>query len=157
MTLNKMYWGGVDDYAPHLDFNGYLFLSLIFCCYFIVQHWLLHTVIRIIYQGYNRLAMKEKHEYRMQWNAFFHAIFATSFALYCMFWTCGEDKTFFNDEQCREKPRNSHVWTCMYTAAYLTVDTFWIVFKVGVETAIDKQTLLHHVIAFSNYYIAFWK
>ena len=74
-----------------------------------------------------------------------------------MLWTCGDGKTFFNDENCRAQPRNSHVWTCFYTAAYLTVDTCWIVFKVGVTTPIDRQTLLHHVIAFSNYYIAFWK
>jgi len=73
-----------------------------------------------------------------------------------MFWTCGDDKTFFNDEQCRLKPRNSHVWTCYFTASYLLVDTGFVLFKVGLHTPIDKQTLLHHVIGFANYYIAFW-
>ena len=60
-----MYLGGVDDYAPHLDFNGYLFMALLFCSIFLVQHMVLHVILRITYTGYMRLAVKEKHEYRM--------------------------------------------------------------------------------------------
>ena len=149
--------GDADDIAPKLGFNGYVFMAILFSFFFVIQHLVLHTILRITYQGYMRLTLRERHEYRMQWNAFFHAIFATWFSIYCAFYTCGDGKTFFNDEQCRLVPRNSHVWTCFFTAAYLTVETCFIVFKVGMTTPIDKQTFLHHVIAFSNYYIAFWK
>ena len=36
----------------------------------------------------------------------------------------GDGKTFFNDEVCRNEPRNIHVWTLYYVASYLFVDTF---------------------------------
>ena len=39
----------------------------------------------------------------------------------------------------------------------MTVDTVWLLAKVGVPTPIDKQTLVHHVIGFITYYIAFWE
>ena len=32
-----------------------------------------------------------------------------------------------------------------------------MLFYIGVETTLDYQTLLHHVIAFGNYYLAFWQ
>ena len=97
------------------------------------------------------------HQHRMQHHAIIHALLATTFAIYCMFYTCGEGKTFLNDEDCRLVPRNSHVWLCYFTASYLLVDTFWLVFFVGLHSDIDRQTLLHHLIGFSNYYIAFWQ
>ena len=67
-----------------------------------------------------------------------HAVLATIFSIYCVFYTCPGEQTFFNDKECREVPRNSHVWTCMFTATYLTVDTFWLVFFMGVKEPIDK-------------------
>lgn len=36
MTFNKMYIGGLDDFAPKLDVNGYIFLGLIFAAFFIL-------------------------------------------------------------------------------------------------------------------------
>ena len=61
-----------------------------------------------------------------------------------------------NDQECREVARNSHVWTSMFTATYLTVDTVFLIFYMGVKQPIDRQALLHHVIAFVNVYAAFW-
>ena len=59
--------------------------------------------------------------------------------------------------ECRETTRNSHVWLCFFTASYLLVDTFVILFVTGVKTSIDKQTLVHHLVGFSNYYLAMWQ
>ena len=73
-----------------------------------------------------------------------------------MLYTCGGGKTFFNDETCRLYPRNSHVLAVHFTAAYLTVETFWVLTKVGLHTPIDRQTLAHHMIGFVTYYLAFW-
>ena len=106
VNLNKMWWGDADDIAPKLGFNGYVFMAILFSFFFVIQHLVLHTILRITYQGYMRLTLKERHEYRMQWNAFFHAIFATWFSIYCAFYTCGDGKTFFNDEQCRLVPHH---------------------------------------------------
>lgn len=137
-SLKRLTKGDLDDIAPYLSFEGYLLLAMGACSIFILNHWGLHLILRLNYEGYNRLPKKEKHEYRMQWNALIHSVFATFFSLYCMFLTCGDGKTFFNDEECRLKPRNSHVWTCFFTAGYLTVDTGFILFKVGVHNAIDR-------------------
>ena len=110
-----------------------------------------------MYKGYSKLSVKEFHEYRMQWNALVHATVATLNSIYCIFYTCGDNKTFFNDETCRLYPRNSHVWACHFTAAYLFTETVWILVKVGVHDTIDKQTLAHHLMGFITYYIAFWE
>lgn len=155
--MDQLTWGGLDDIAPFLTLEQYLYLAAIGALYFLLQNAILHVIIKILYPKYSKLSTHDIHEYRSQWNAFVHATLATAFSIYCMFWTCGNGKTFFNDEQCREVPRNSHVWTCYFTASYLLVDTFNLVILCGIETAIDKQTLLHHLIAFSNYYLAFWQ
>ena len=86
-----------------------------------------------------------------------HAVFATPLTLYCLYFTCQDGKTFMNDEHCRLVPRNSHVLLCFFTASYLFVETVLIVTFVGIREPIDKQTLIHHVIGFLNYYIAFWQ
>ena len=68
----------------------------------------------------------EFHEYRMYYNGILHAIGATMFSIYCIWFTCPEGKTFFNDLECRETVRNSQVWTTMFTASYLAVETVFL-------------------------------
>ena len=147
----------LDAEAPHLDLSGYLFYGVIGAVYFVVQHAVLHVVLRMLYPRYNKMNSHDFHEYRMQVNALVHACCATSFAIYCIYFTCQDGKTFMNDENCRLVPRNSHVWLCFFTASYLFVETVFIALYVGVTNRIDKQTLIHHVIGFLNYYIAFWQ
>ena len=93
----------------------------------------------------------------MQVNALIHATLASYFALYTVLWTCPGETNFFNDEECRQTVRNSHVWTCFFTSGYLVVETFFILAYTGVNSTLEKQALIHHVMAFLNYYIAFWK
>ena len=45
-----------------------------------------------------------------------------------MFLYSPDDKTFFNDEECRYTVRNAHVWTCMYLCGHLVGDTIGIIF-----------------------------
>ena len=118
--------------------SGYVYLGVIGIAYFCLQHAFLHFLIRVVYPKYNEMSSHDFHEYRMQINSFFHGSMATSFALYCLFWTCPGDKTFFNDEECRLVPRNSHMWLCFFTAGYLFVETAFILGYVGVENTIDK-------------------
>ena len=156
-TLKRLTKGDIDDVAPFFTFEGFLLIVLGSCAIFVLNHWGLHLILRLNYPGYNRMPKKEKHEYRLQWNALIHSVFATIFSIYCMFFTCGDGKTFFNDEDCRVRARNSQVWCCAFTAGYLLVDTMWVIFKIGLHTPIDRQTLAHHVIGFANYYLAFYK
>ena len=93
----------------------------------------------------------------MQWNAFIHGILSTSLAIYTTFGTCGDGKTFLNDQECRETARNSHVLLTSFTAGYLTLESFYIVTVLGIEKPIDKQSLLHHIVAASQLYLAFWQ
>ena len=74
-----------------------------------------------------------------------------------MFYTCPGEQNFFNSEECRLYPRNSHVWLCYFTASYLFIDSIFLHIYVGYETPIDRQTMVHHVIGWLNYYIAFWQ
>ena len=125
--------------------------------FFVNMHIVLHIVISCCYPKYKEMPSKDFHEYRIQWNSFFHATIASIGAIYCVWFTCPEDKTFFNDQECREIPRNSHCYICMFTAGYLLLDTIHMCLFMGFETQIDKQMLVHHVVAFVNYYIAFWQ
>ena len=89
--------GGLDDIAPYLTPSGYFFLAVCGFAYFIVQHFVLHILIKICYPKYLRLTAHDMHEYRIQWNAFFHAVIASGFAIYVVWFTCPDGKTFFND------------------------------------------------------------
>ena len=100
---------------------------------------------------------REFHDYRMQVNALIHAALATIFALYGLFLACPDEQTFFNSEECRLVPRNCHVWTVFFTAGYLVVETVFIWKYLGMDSAIDRQTFLHHIVAFVNFYLAFWE
>lgn len=78
-------------------------------------------------------------------------------AAYCVYGTCPGDAHFFNDEECRHTVRFSHMWLCFFTAGYLVVDTLLILLAVGVHTTMDRQLIIHHVVAFLAYYCAFWQ
>ena len=136
--MEQLLWGSFDDVAPHLPLSGYLFYGVIGIVFFVIQHTILHIGIMIAYPGYKKMNSHDLHEYRLQFNSFFHAIFATIWSVYCVLYTCGDGKTFMSDEECRLVPRNSHVWLCFFTASYLIVDTCLILFLVGVQTPIDK-------------------
>ena len=109
-----------------------MFLSVVGIAFFAVLHMVLQVLCKVFYPGFAKLSNHDMHEYRMQWNALLHSVFASFFALYCILWTCPGDKDFFNDQECREIPRNSHVWTISFTAGYLLLDTLLIVGVVGV-------------------------
>ncbi len=156
-TIDKMYWGSVDDIAPHLPVSGYLFLAFAGIAFFFLLHIVLHFLIKVFYPGYAKLSSHDMHEYRMQVNGIVHALLASFFALYCILWTCPGDKNFFNDKECREIPRNCHVWTIFFTNGYLVSDLVLILSYLGLKTPMDKQTFTHHVVAFITYYLAFWK
>ena len=49
------------------------------------------------------------------------------------------------------------MWTCNFIATYLLLDTILLYFIMGVKTPLDRQSMVHHVIAFTNYYMAFWQ
>lgn len=155
--MEQLLWGSPDDIAPYLPLSGYVYLGLVGVAYFCVQHAVLHALLGMVYPRYKEMNSHDFHEYRMQINALIHGCLSTSFALYCTIWTCQNGKTFFNDEQCRLVPRNSHVWTCFFTAGYLFVESVFILGYVGLETPLDKQALVHHALGFANFYIAFWQ
>ena len=136
--MDQSLWGSLDDVAPHLPFSGYLFLAVIGALYFLIQHAVLHILLKLLYPGYKKLNTHDFHEYRMQVNAIVHATLATVFSVYCMFYTCPEGKTFLNDESCRLTCRNSHLWTCTFTASYLLVDTAFILVFLGIKSELDK-------------------
>ena len=100
---------------------------------------------------------QDMHNYRMNWNALVHAIFATLFATYCVLYTCPDGKTFLKDQYCREVVRNSHVLTMFYSCSYLVVDTIIILVYDVLRDETEKLTLVHHLLAFFNMYLAFWK
>ena len=148
----------LDKEAPYLPLEGYLSYAVLGIGYFILQHCVLHVVIGVVYPAYSvKMEARDRHEYRMQWNALVHSIIASAFALYCIVGTCPGDTHFFNDESCRHTVRFSHVWVCFFTAGYLLVETMFVIFATGVRTTVDKQALVHHVIAFLSYYTAFWQ
>ena len=155
--MNDLEMGSLDDIAQNLPLSGYIFLSVIGVVYFLIQHSVIHVILRMFYPGYTKLNTHDCHEYRMQVNGLVHATLATIFSVYCMFYTCPDGKTFLNNEECRTVARNSHVWTCLFTASYLLVDTVFILAFLGISTPIDKQTLVHHLVGFINYYLAFWQ
>ena len=136
--MDDFAFGGINDVARHMAFSEYMFIGVLGALYFFLQHSVIHFFLRICYPGYSKMNSHDFHEYRMQWNAFVHAIFATFFSLYCMFYTCPNNKTFFDDEECRLVVRNSHVLTCFFTASYLLVDTIIILVWVPVQSPIDK-------------------
>ena len=146
----------LNQVAPELDFSATGQLALIGCLYFIFQNCVLQFVIGVVYPGFRKMARKEMHEYRMQINAILHAVMTTIFAAYCIWFTCPDGRTYFNDKECREVVRNSHAWTTVFTASYLTVDTFSMVFLSGVKTNIDRQHMVHHLVVSLNYFIGFW-
>ena len=74
----------------------------------------------------------------MQFNATIHATLASYFALYTVLWTCPGETNFF-------------------TSGYLVVETFFALAYMNNTTTLEKQALIHHIVAFLNYYIAFWK
>ena len=154
--MNQSLWASLDDVAPHLPFSSYLFLAGIGALYFLIQHIVLHILLRMFYPGYQKLNTHDFHEYRIKINSIVHATLATVFSVYCMFYTCPEGKTFLNDESCRLTCRNSHLWTCTFSASYLLVDSAFLLVFQGIEMPIDKQSLVHHVSAFINCYIAYW-
>lgn len=90
-------WGGLDDIAQNLDWEEYIFIGLVGACYFFFQHMVIHVLLKFFYPGYIKMNSHDLHEYRMTWNSLIHAITATFFALYCMYYTCPDNKTFFND------------------------------------------------------------
>ena len=96
--MDNLLYGKLDDIAPHLTFSEYLFLAAVGIAYFLVQHGVLHLIIKFRYPGYMKLNEHDKTDYRMQWNGLIHGILSTIWSLYTIFWTCGDGKTFMNDE-----------------------------------------------------------
>ena len=86
-----------------------------------------------------------------------HSVASTFGSIYCMFFLCGDQKTFFNDSECREVVRYGHLWLCFFTAGYLFVDGVYLVTRIGLVKPLDTQTLIHHIVAIVNYWIAFWQ
>ena len=77
--------GKIDDEAPQLPLTGYMTYAAIGIIYFLVQHAILHVLIKTIYPKYLCLQSREFHDYRMQVNAVIHAIAASLFSFYCLF------------------------------------------------------------------------
>ena len=146
----------MDDIAPHLPLSGYLFLAVLGIGYFLFQHALLHVVIKCFYPDYVKLNDHDRTDYRMQWNALFHGFISAIWSLYTILYTCGDGKTYMNSQDCREVARNSHVWLLAFTSGYLTLEIFFILVYMGIQTPLDKQTMTHHVLAALNFYLAFW-
>ena len=63
--MDNLLYGGLDDIAPHLPFSGYLFLAAVGVSYFLIQHAVLHLVIKYRYPGYLKLSEHDKTDYRM--------------------------------------------------------------------------------------------
>lgn len=89
--------------------------------------------------------------------SFIHSTLSTFGSIYCMYFLCGDQKTFFNDSECREVVRYGHLWLCFFTAGYLFVDGFYLLTRIGIVKPLDRQTLLHHIVAVANYWLAFWQ
>ena len=126
--------GSASDIAPKLPLLDYVQLAIAGIGFFALQHVVLNKLIPLYHPKYLEMTSRDFHDYRMNINCFIHAVLATYFSVYCMFYTCGDGKTFFNDEECRLVPRNGHVWTVMFTAGYLFVESIVLVFLMGVKT-----------------------
>ena len=132
-----LYWK-LDDVAPYLPFTGYLTYAALGIGYFLVQHAILHVIIKLVYPKYASLPSRNLHDYRMQVNAILHALVASCLSFYCLFLSCPLGQNFVNDEECRMVVRNCHVWTCFFTAGYLFVETGFILIFVGCQSTLDK-------------------
>ena len=149
--------GRINNVAPHPTVEDHAVYALVFCLFRVVLHVLLDFVIKCLYKDYEKLESHVYHDYRMYWNSIIHSIVASFLSVYCMFLTCPGDQTFYNSEECRLVVRNSHVWLTHFTASNLVIDTTLILIFLGLKTTFDKQMIVHHVVAFTNYYIAFWQ
>ena len=149
--------GGINDKAPHSSIEEHVVYALIFCLFWVALHIVLDFVIKRFYKDYEKLESHVYHDYRMYWCSIIHSVFASLLSIYCMFLTCPGDQTFYNSEECRLVVRNSHVWLTHFTASNLVIDTILILVFMGLKTTFDKQMIVHHVVAFTNYYIAFWQ
>ena len=54
-------------------------------------------------------------------------------------------------------PRNIHVWCLLNTAGYLFMDFLVIAFGFEKWAPIDKQSMLHHILGFTNMWAAMWQ
>lgn len=147
----------LDAEAPKLDLLGNAQLGMIGCAFFVALNVAEHIVLTFVYPGYSKLASDRMHEYRMLVNSVIHATAATCFAWYCMWYTCPAGQTYFNSEECRYDVRNSHVWTTIFTASFLTVDFMCMILLSGVKTKMDRQHLAHHFTVAAAYFLALWK
>jgi hypothetical protein len=132
-------------------------LALFFCALWVLHHVWLHIILKFFVPLYNQQVGRDIADYRMNWNSFIHASISAALSVYCSFYACGDGKTFFNDKECREEPRNIHVWTLMFTASYLFVDSIVLIVWTDIKTPIERQTMMHHVFGFQTMYMAFWK
>ena len=86
--MDQLEWSKLDDIAPHLDFEGYFFYAVVGILFFVIQHFVLHLIIKILYPGYSKMDLRDSTEYRCQHNSLWHAVFASIWAVYCMYGTC---------------------------------------------------------------------
>ena len=80
----------MNDVAPHLDFEGYFFYGVVGVLFFVIQHFVLHLLIKVCYPAYSKMDLREATEYRVQHNSFWHAAISSMWSVYCMYGTCPE-------------------------------------------------------------------
>ena len=63
--MDNLLYGKLDDIAPSLPVSGYIFLAAVGIAYFLIQHAVLHLIIKFRYPGYMKLNEHDKTDYRM--------------------------------------------------------------------------------------------
>ena len=72
-----------DDIAPHLTFLGYVQLGIVFCAIWVLFHCIEHILLKLFVPLYREQKGRDVHDYRMNYNSFFHATSSVCLSVYC--------------------------------------------------------------------------
>lgn len=90
----------------------------------------------------------------------FHNIGACVFAVFAMFYVCGDNAagekiTVFNTPECFETCRYLHVWALLHTCGYFIVDIIYTALVINEHSDLDKQMYGHHILSALSFYLTF--
>jgi len=66
-----------------------------------------------------KMTKKEKIEYHDYAMSGLHALTIAISAYWSLFYSCGGDKTAFNNTQCQNYPRNIHILNVLFTSSFM--------------------------------------
>ena len=121
---------------------------------------MVHWVSEHFVQVYQDMDLKKKVQYRTYVISPFHNIGACAFAVYAMFYICGESPTgekitVYNDSTCFETCRYLHIWALLHTCSYFIVDLVYTALVIREHSDLDQQMYAHHTLSSLAFYLTF--